>query len=292
VIKNILFTVLTLGIYAAWAKTERRKYLWQNIELHGARLRYHGTGKELFIAYLKAAGLYVGAIAAVGVASAIGPVQQILALVVLGIGVVTLVPFALYGAQRYLLTRTSWRGIRFGLEPEVGGYVAKFFGGWLLTVLTLGLYGPAWQNDLYGYVIDRTRFGTVRFRYSGTNGAAWWLGMKGLLLTVLTLGIYSFWYQAALARFRATHTHIQGARGHLELTGLDMLWLTLVMIALTVPTLGLGLPWATVYAMSYMLERTSLEGEIDAATIEQSSLQDSTATADGIADMLDVGLGI
>jgi uncharacterized membrane protein YjgN (DUF898 family) len=39
---------VSLG-YMPWAKTERRKYLWQNIEIGGHRLRYHGTG----IGYLK-----------------------------------------------------------------------------------------------------------------------------------------------------------------------------------------------------------------------------------------------
>lgn len=33
-LKNVLFTLLTFGFYLAWAKTERRKYVWQNFEFH------------------------------------------------------------------------------------------------------------------------------------------------------------------------------------------------------------------------------------------------------------------
>src|SRR5690242_21404598 len=58
VFKNLLLTVLTLGLYLPWARTERRKYLWQNIELDGHRLRYHGTGRELALGYLKVAVVY------------------------------------------------------------------------------------------------------------------------------------------------------------------------------------------------------------------------------------------
>jgi uncharacterized membrane protein YjgN (DUF898 family) len=59
VLKNMLLTLVTLGIYAPWAKTERRRYLWQNIEIAGHRLLYHGTGRELFIGYVKVVLGYV-----------------------------------------------------------------------------------------------------------------------------------------------------------------------------------------------------------------------------------------
>jgi len=47
VAKNLLLTLVTLGIYMPWARTERRKYIWQNLEIGGHGLRYHGTGVEL-----------------------------------------------------------------------------------------------------------------------------------------------------------------------------------------------------------------------------------------------------
>ena len=37
-LKNVLLTLVTFGIYAAWAKTNRRKYIWSNVEIHGQRL--------------------------------------------------------------------------------------------------------------------------------------------------------------------------------------------------------------------------------------------------------------
>src|SRR6266513_1520907 len=59
ILKNALLTLVTLGIYAAWAKAERRKYIWSNVEFHGQRLEFTGTGWELFKGYLKLIGAYL-----------------------------------------------------------------------------------------------------------------------------------------------------------------------------------------------------------------------------------------
>ena len=38
---------------------ERRRYLWSNVEFHGQRLEFTGTGWELFKGYLKVLGVYL-----------------------------------------------------------------------------------------------------------------------------------------------------------------------------------------------------------------------------------------
>jgi uncharacterized membrane protein YjgN (DUF898 family) len=40
---NLLLTVLTLGIYSAWAKVRRAKYFWQNTRLEEHVFDYHGV---------------------------------------------------------------------------------------------------------------------------------------------------------------------------------------------------------------------------------------------------------
>ena len=58
-LKNIIFTVLTLGIYDAWAVTNNRKYFLSNFEFAQGRYDYHGTGGEIFIGRLKALGILI-----------------------------------------------------------------------------------------------------------------------------------------------------------------------------------------------------------------------------------------
>jgi uncharacterized membrane protein YjgN (DUF898 family) len=284
--------MVTLGLYAAWAKTEQRKYLWQNIEFHGQRLSYLGTGKELFIGYLKvfaAAVVWFGVPAVVSYfSSTLGAVLQF----ALAIALFFVIPLAIYGSQRYLLSRTTWRGIHFGLEAEgARPYVSQFLLGALLCVVTLGFYIPIYQNRLHRIVMDHTSFGNARFRYTGDDSEAFRIGVIGFLLSIVTLGIYGFWYQAELGRFRARNTHIAGATVHYGLTGGDLFVLTLAYAFGTAFTLGLAFPWLATWGARFALERIWFEGTIDFGAIEQGAGAGS-ATADGLADALDVGLAV
>ena len=161
VLKNMVLTILTLGIYAPWAKTARRQFLWQNTEVAGHRLRYHGTGRELLIGYIKVAlgyALFLGVPLALSklVSQTVGTIAQFALLLV----IMPLVPFAIWGSRRYLLSRTSWRGIRLHLEGPAGPYVKVFFVGYLLTVVTLGIYAPIWLNQMHRISVDATAVGT------------------------------------------------------------------------------------------------------------------------------------
>lgn len=292
VLKNMVLTLLTLGIYVPWAKTERRTFLWQNIEIAGHRLRYHGTGRELFFGYLKLVLAYVLFIAAsIGSKRVFGEgvgnaVQAGMVFLIL-----PFIPFVIWGSRRYLLSRTSWRGVRFRLAGGAGTFAKTFFLGTLLTVVTLGFYAPVFANRLYRISMNHTGLGTQRFEYRGDDMAVFKIGVKGILLTLVTLGIYSFWYNAAIARYRAEHTWFDGARGEIKLSGFDLFALTMLQIFGLTLTLGLAFPWVTTYTLRFGLERLWFIGTIDYAHIYRAPAEGS-ATADGLADAFDLGTAL
>jgi len=292
-LKNILLTVITLGIYAAWAKTERRKYIWSNVEIHGQRLKYTGTGKEVFIAYLKLAGFYavfIGGPFLVGKAISKETAMLVQGLFVLGL--MALIPFAMYWARAYVLSRTQWRGIRFGLvEGGAGQYAKTFIGGYLLTLLTLGIYGPFWINNLRRIMTHSTRLGSEPFQYDGVGKDVFWIVFRGVLLSIVTLGIYSFWMQAELQRYFMSHTAFSGARGRSEMTGGFLLKIIALNLIGTTLTLGMAFPWITTYTLREVLQRIAFEGHVDFEAITQRA---AVAGAGGevLADALDVGFGV
>jgi uncharacterized membrane protein YjgN (DUF898 family) len=53
-IRNLLLSIVTLGVYSFWARSEFRRYLLSHLELAGERFEYHGTGRELFRGFLRA----------------------------------------------------------------------------------------------------------------------------------------------------------------------------------------------------------------------------------------------
>jgi uncharacterized membrane protein YjgN (DUF898 family) len=290
-LKNVLLTIVTLGIYRAWAKTERRRFIWRNLELHGHRFGFTGKGEELFIAYLKVAGLYIGLVAAVAIASAISPSAQLLVQIAVFGGVVVLVPYAIYWSRAYLLSRTTFRGIRFALAGKPDEFVRAFLLGNFLSVVTLGLYTPYWRNNTRRILINNTRFGGEPFNYGGLNNEVFWISLRGVLLSVVTLGIYAFWMQAELLRYTFAHTTFSGARGKCTVTGGMLLQLFLLNVFGNTLTLGIAFPWISVYTARSFLRRVSFEGHIDFDAITQTASL-AVASGDALADALDVGLGV
>jgi len=291
ILKNLFLTVITLGVYAAWARTARRKYIWSNTEISGQRLVYTGTGLELFKGYLKVLVFYVGFLAIPPLVNLVVPGSKIPLQILLFVALIVLIPFAVYWSRAYLLSRTKWRGIQFGLEPGASQFAKAFLGGYVLVILTLGFYGPVWLNRLRTILLHNTRFGTERFSYDGTDGEAFRIGLKGMLLSLATLGIYYFWYAAELNRFIVSHTSFMGARGRSELTAGDMFVIVVGSILGTALTLGIAFPWIFVWSTQKVLGKITFEGTVDFALVAQRAGVGS-ATSDALADSLGVELGL
>jgi uncharacterized membrane protein YjgN (DUF898 family) len=291
ILKNLFLTVITFGLYAAWARAERRKYLWSNTEISGHRLTFTGTGLELFKGYLKLMGFYVIFIGAPVLAERLAPGSRVFVQIGVTILVLLVVPFAIYWSRAYLLSRTQWRGVRFGLIPGAGPYAKTFILGYLATLLTFGLYGPVWLNKCRTILMNNMRYGSEPFVYQGEHSEAFRIGIKGFFLSILTLGIYSFWYRAQMQRFILGNTTFMRARGRCDLTGGNILEFTVLAVLGTALTLGLAFPWIATYIMRETLARVSFHGEIDFAPVAQR-MATGDATSDALADGLGVDLAL
>jgi len=188
-----LLTVLTLGIYRFWARTRLRRYIWSAIDAGGDSFEYTGMGLEKFLGFL---------IALVVLAVYLGLLQVGLSFIGFNLwGAVTLEPSgprdvliqvgATYvtGLAVYMLSRTRWRGLRFGLDAAAWGYVWRALLYFALSLVTLGLLIPLSTFRLEKYMTDRMWYGDAVFEQQGQ----WWglyPAMKHLLIAlgVLVLG--------------------------------------------------------------------------------------------------------
>ncbi len=59
VVINWLLTVITLGLYYPWAKERTLKYLYANTYLENDRFQFSGTGKEMFVGFIKVFGMFL-----------------------------------------------------------------------------------------------------------------------------------------------------------------------------------------------------------------------------------------
>jgi uncharacterized membrane protein YjgN (DUF898 family) len=187
---NVLLRVVTLGVYNFWGKTEVRRRIWSAIRVAGQPLVYTGTGSELMRGFIAVFGLVFipTMLIYLAAAFALGPISPYLYVVQ---GIMTLAFFFLYGigiyrSQRYRLSRTTWRGIRGGMEGSASRYALRYFGSLLLMLPTFGWIAPWRANMLQRTLTQDMRFGSQPFAYDGGPGPLykrfWVIWVIGIVL--------------------------------------------------------------------------------------------------------------
>lgn len=193
-LKTTVLTIITLGVYRFWAKTRLRRYYWSAIRPGGDPFEYTGTGLEKFLGFLIAVAflaIYLGLFNSILFFGGLvawpfsdGQFDEIGLQIALNLSFLALLPmifYAQYRGRRYMLSRTRWRGIRFGAEQAAWGFVWRALGHTLLTVVTLGILLPRQTYFLEKYMYDRTWYGDAKFDMIG-RWQDLWPAMKHLFI--------------------------------------------------------------------------------------------------------------
>ena len=194
-LKTSCLTVLTLGFYRFWMIARLRRHYWNAIRIQGDPLEYTGTGIEKILGFLVAIiilAVYLGLVnlglTFIGMSYFDGNPFA------LNISILAAVPlffFASYRARRYIMARTRWRGIRFGMDNGAWGYTIRALWYWFLTLVTGGLLYPYQQFKLAKYMADRTWFGDLKFHQNGSWAGlfAYWIWLY-IVLGLIALAVW------------------------------------------------------------------------------------------------------
>ena len=154
-ISNLLLSIITLGIYSAWAKVRRKTYFLNNTKIDGFPMIYHATGMQIF----KGRILAFIFIVIYSVLSAIYiPAGAIFTVIIL-----FLFPWALNRSMRFNARVTSWRNVHLNWH---GTYWKTFALMWLAMpamFISLGLLVPAVSRWAGQYYVRKHTFGTTFF---------------------------------------------------------------------------------------------------------------------------------
>jgi len=292
-----LLTIVTLGIYWAWARAATLKYIYNNMEFAGSRFAFHGTGKEMFIGMLKAIGVFGIFILLIMIAYVVkGQALRVVLFLIAYAGIAMLVPLALYGTMRYRFSRTSWRGIRFGYSGTLKELYLIYLKAVPLLIITLGLYAPFFQVRLRKCLLGNIRFGGARLQFTGEGSDFFWIVFKGSLLTMLTLGIYTFWFTANQFNFIWGNIDVeQGtkrARFNATMTGGKFFGFAVPAMLLVIVTLGLGMPWVMMRATRFFADNMEVTGDFDPDALVQGAKDKIGAAGEELGSMLDVDSGM
>ena len=291
-IVNWLLTLITLGFYYPWARAKQLRYTHGQTVLNGERFNFAGTGKEMFSGFIKVILFYI--VTMVGFYLLFIKVNVFIAVLFVYLAIFAILPLAIHGSFRYRMSRTSYRGIRFGYRGDKKWLTLKFIKWTLLTIVTLGIYG-SWMNmNIRRYTHGNVRYGDVEFNNDAEGGEWFLINLLGLILTIFTLGIYSFWWEKN--RFAYYIDRMTMQKGDQKIyckstaTGSGFLKLRVVNFFIIVFTLGLGTAWAVMRNDRYIWSNIKMAGNINLDEIHQTEEEYTNAFGDGAADFFDIDL--
>jgi len=157
---NLFLNIITIGIYSFWGKTRIRRYMTSHITIGQDRFEYTGTGKELFLGWLKALLIFIPLLICLSI-----PIINIPAF----IAFFGLLSIALYLALRYRLSRTKWRGIRFNLAGSIKEYFMISIKRTFINIVTLGWKIPKSDIIRWSYIANHMSYGDLKFSYEGDD---------------------------------------------------------------------------------------------------------------------------
>ncbi|MEP1767868.1 MAG: DUF898 family protein [Sulfitobacter sp.] len=170
-LKAGFWTVLTLGFYRFWMKTRLRRWYWSSIRPGGYPLEYVGDPWEKLLGFFIAVVIltfYIGIVNLLLMFASFSLFQSsFVGYAASFMGVIPVWFYAQYRARRYVLGRTRWRAVRFGLEKGAWGYAWRALVHWMITICTAGLLWPRMTFWLEKYKTDRTYFGSAKLVQGG-----------------------------------------------------------------------------------------------------------------------------
>lgn len=216
-IVNTLLTIVTLGVFFAWAKVRKRRYLRGSTELMGHRFDYRADPVRLLLGHGVVLLLFLGY-------GLFGVVYPAIRFGVMVLGVV-LLPWIVVRSLNFNAHNTVYRGIHFRFNASLSAAFKVYLLEPILIVLSLGFYYPAWERSKRSYVVSNHRLGDAYFHFDAPTGR-----------------FYSTYFFAGLVMFAAL-----GAGGYF------VTWLTRTQGAQ--PGLVQLIPFFVIYAFGFFLSR-------------------------------------
>jgi uncharacterized membrane protein YjgN (DUF898 family) len=294
-IVNLLLTIVTLGIYSAWAKVRRLQYFYRHTELAGSSFDFHGSPGRILIGRVIALAMLIAYNYSVRLRSPLT--------IVILVAIAVVMPWLLRNSFRFRLYNTSWRGTRFHFRGTVAGAYRVFLLNGFLTLITLYVMAPFMHQRLKAYQHDNSWFGRTQCSFHARAGQFYKIYLL-LLATIVVFAIVIGFtgiggalaalsqaqkqggHPNPLAAFRAlailygalilmgisigpvfhalitnliwNNTRLGEHRIECNMSPLALIWITASNFVLVVLTLGFFIPWAMVRLARFQLESVRL----------------------------------
>jgi len=320
-IVNLCLTVVTLGLYAPWAKVRTRRYFAANLRVGGSAFDYDADPVRILIGRLIV-------LAGFGVYSLVNWFSPSTS-VALAIGTLMLFPAAAVRSTAFHHRHTLFRGIRFRFSAPYVDAANVLLVGPILATISLGLALPWWYARRQAFVVEHSAYGSSGFEFDRSVkpyyrlfakaslpvAAGLVIGVVGLvalkgsmpdrtsagfapaglglpLLAGLAFAVAIG--QAGLTNLLYRNARVGDLRFHSELRAQPLAWLFVTNAVAVILTLGLATPWASVRLARFRADALSLVAPsgLDAFAQASEPAGGLGELASETADLFDFDLGL
>lgn len=322
-IVNLALTLLTLGIYSAWAKVRSERYFYANTRLGGVPFEYLAKPLPILKGRIIAVTLFVAYV----LASQFSVVAQ---LVLIGV-ILLATPWLIVRGTAFRARYSAWRGLSFRFIADYSEAYVRFLLLLIPMLLTLGMLYPWVQGKQKEFLVEHHRFGGSNFRFLVSPGRFYipyliaWGALTGVMLLFglgivavsmasasgesgsapppsIIYGTIALFYAAyfvvwvflaaALVNLVYNHVDIDGRRLRSTLKGHRLLALYAGNTIGILVSAGLLIPWAKIRLARYRAETLSLLAADDLEGMRAESLGDVDATAAEVDGLFDIDIGL
>ena len=325
-IVNVLLTIVTFGIYAAWAKVRKKRWFYAHTFLAGHSFEYLADPKRILVGNIIVGVLfflYTGS-------AAIGPLVQVPVMLAVAVAV----PWLIARSFLFNARNSAWRGIRFGFHGRYWGAARVYLLLPLLGPFTIGLILPYVTKERRKWMTENHRFGTTPFVFRGATVDLMRIYLRAVLFFLPLVGAYIFMFvaiavsagrgraaspaevsplmaivpvlfmvglplaylgtiflRARLFSYHWTQTNIGPHSFRAYMRARDLLGLQLLNSLVVGLTFGLMWPWAAVRTAKFQLDHIDVVPNGDLDTFVAEAQPPVSAIGDVASDFMDFDLG-
>lgn len=323
-IVNILLSIITLGIYSAWAKVRTKQYFYSNTVLMDSSFDYLADPLKI----LKGRALVLLVFIFYSLSVLISPMFQLGLMLIF----IPLLPWVIIKALKFNMYNSAYRNIRFHFNSTYLKALWVFLGLPILVAISFGLAFPYFIREQKKFIIDNTSYGTSSFNMDVGVGAFYSIFFKVIGLTILFVSIIvglvfalglgenfanlnnpenisgiafiipfmiipfylfliGFWYTQVL-NLIINNTWLKQYQFASDLKISTICWIFFSNTVAILLSLGLLIPWAMIRTTNYRISHTSLMVDENAETFIAAEKEQAAAIGEEIGDFMDLDLGL
>lgn len=322
-IVNIMLTIVTFGIYSAWAKVRTNRYFYANTYLNHSSFEYHAEPIKILVGRLIVVALYALFLISSQFSGNFYIATPIFIIFILAI------PLLFRQAIAFRLKNTSYRNIPFSYHATIFSFYKFFIIHFFLNMLTFGFAFPYTYARYKALIIDNASYGNGNFSFSGKASYLYFIilsffavfmfvgvvatifisfiesghfsdGLENVFTVLLVVGYFALLIvmvlmqgivDAIISNWIRNHTMLKSANLKGEMSPIRLGFIVFTNMLLVVLTLGIYYPWAKVRYLKYVMEHTAINCQ-DYDQFISTGYEKSSAFAEETVDFLDIDLGL